>query len=214
MTWTPVDLNDYPNRYYKDTWNPGAIDCYQSDKDCRSCQNSQATDGRLRADAYDLDRCQMPGVVQRLLNKGREPEPVVKDPQRAGKAMTHMRGIGLIGKRKKMAELRAAICEALSTSGALAGSQICAKLNEMGLQNYRNWHIENLRGTLAKMVEFGVIRMLDHKVKVYGYQFAYELIDASKVEQIVSWQQQTQQNGRGIKISPSRSEFSQGRKAK
>lgn len=206
MTWTPVDPNDYPDRYYPDKWNDTAIDCYQSNRNCRTCLASQSTDFRLSCNGQGFDRCQMPGVVQRLLDKG-QPIPELANPQRAGRAASHLKGIGLDEKRKRLAALRAKLCEFLGKGQPLNLSQMCAALNLIALNDYQNWHTENIRGSVNKMVEIGAIRA----VKSY-FPIVYELVDASKLEWMSSYQGCGGRNQ--VSIAPSTSEFSQGRKVR
>lgn len=206
MTWTPVDLEGYPDRYYMDTWTPGALECYERNRDCQNCQASKATEGRLRVDGQDFNRCQMPGVVQRLLNKGKHFTPQLQ-PHKSGRAAAHLKGIGLDEKRQRLSALRAKLCEFLGEGKPLTLAQMCEKLNAIALNDYQNWHSENIRGSVNKMVEAGALL-----ARKEDFPMTYELADASKLADIRSWHGCGGRNQ--IAISPSKSEFTQGRKAK
>lgn len=208
MTWTPVDPDGYErlSGQKMDTWTPGALECYERNRDCQNCQASKTTEGRLRAEAYGPNRCQMPGIVQLLLDKGK-PIPGIANPQKPGRARAHLKGIGLDEKRKRLADLRAKLCEFLGEGRPLNLSQMCARLNAISLNDYQNWHTENIRGSVNKMVEIGAIRA----VKSY-FPIVYELVDASKLDGLRSWHGCGGRNQ--VSITPSSSEFSQGRKMK
>lgn len=208
MTWKPINPEDYQVHHNNDAWTPGAIECYESGRDCKACSASKITEGRLSKNSFDSYHCQMPGVVQRLLNRGSLPN--AETPQKPEDRGVVKHKTSIEEKRRILAEIREIIARFVAEKGPVSRRDIAAHLNEVAFQGHRVWHIENTRQQVDRLINGGVIRALDND----GDRGAvYEILDSSKLSEIISYQA-PKKRGPALSVSPSSSEFSQGRKVR